>query len=272
MFDSLGARQKAYEKAYDFEITRRTPIMIRCDGKSFSRLCRKLKKPYESFLLEAIAHTMFDVACEISGCVFAYAQSDEITFVLRNDQSLESEPWFGNRVQKIASVAASSTTLAFNKALTELDVKLDLCGDAIFDARVWAMPTIGEVVNAIIWRQQDCVRNAVSGSAQVILGKKFGKKTALKMLNGVHTKEKIELINKECGISFEEEYPSSFRMGVAAYKVPTIIPSKNGDITRKKWIIDWDIPNFVTERDFLYNIIFSGADVFRAESLNLENK
>ena len=267
MYDSLGSRQKDYEDAFDSTIIRRTPVIVRVDGRSFSRVCRKLQKPYEPLLLEAMAQTMFYVVSEMMAAVFAYQQSDEITFVLRNDQSLDSEPWYGNRIQKIASISASLATLGFNKAVANLDKKIDLMGDALFDARVFGMPTLGEVVNNLIWRQQDCTRNAISGAAQTLLGRKFGKKTALKMLHGQSTKDKLELLQSELGIDFEEEFPRSFRMGVGAYKIPIIVPSHNGEVlTRKKWMIDWELPNFVIDRDFIYNIIFSGSDVFRADS------
>ncbi len=268
MFDSLGERMKSYEKVSDIELLRRVPIIVRTDGRSFHRVCRKLNKPYEPLLLEAMAKTMFYVVGEMAGAVFAYQQSDEITFVLRNDQSLDSEPWYGNRIQKIASIAASLATLGFNKAVLNSENKLNLVGDAIFDARVFALPTIGEVVNNLIWRQQDCTRNAVSGASQAILGKKFGKKIALKMLHGQSTKDKLELMRTECGIDFSQEFPTVYRMGVGAYKIPMIIPSKDGTSSmRKKWTIDWDLPDFVAERDFIYNLIFSGHDVFRENSL-----
>lgn len=268
MYDSLGDRQKDYEKSFDYTLIRRTPIIVRCDGRSFHRVCRKLNKPYEPLLLEAMAQTMFYVVSEMAGAVFAYQQSDEITFVLRNDQSLDSEPWYANRIQKIASIAGSLATLGFSKAIAKLDKKLDLVGDALFDARVFALPTISETVNNLIWRQQDCTRNAVSAAAQAILGRKFGKKTGLKMLHDHSTKDKIVMMKSECGIDFEEEFPASFRMGVGAYKVPVVIPSQTGEeATRKKWMIDWDLPNFVADRDFIYNLIFSGCDVFRVDSI-----
>lgn len=268
MYDTLGDRQKDYEKAYDYTLIRRTPIICRVDGRSFHRVCRKLTKPYEPLLLEAMAKTMFYVVSEMAGAVFAYQQSDEITFVLRNDQSLDSEPWYGNRIQKISSIAASLATLGFNKAISDSEKKLNLVGDAVFDARVFAIPTIGEVVNNLIWRQQDCTRNATSGAAQAVLGRKFGKKIALKMLHGQSTKDKLELMRVECGIDFQQEFPAAYRMGVGVYKVPMIVPSKDGtSSTRKKWTIDWELPDFITERDFIYNLIFSGHDVFRENSL-----
>jgi len=134
MYDTLGDRQKDYEKAFDYSLIRRTPIIVRVDGRSFHKVCRKLAKPYEPLMLEAMVNTMFYVVSEMAGAVFAYQQSDEITFVLRNDQSLDSEPWYDNRVQKIVSIVSSLATLGFNKTINNIDKKLDLTGDAIFDA------------------------------------------------------------------------------------------------------------------------------------------
>jgi tRNA(His) 5'-end guanylyltransferase len=271
MYDSLGSRQKDYEKAFDYEVIRRTPVIVRCDGRGFSRVLRKLKKPYEPLFLEAMAQTMMYVVGEMAGCNFAYAQSDEITFVLRNDQTLDSEPWYGNRIQKLASITASLATLGLNKSLSKLEKKLDITADALFDARVFGMPTLGECVNNLIWRQQDAMRNSVAGAAQVLLSAKMGKKTALKLLHGKSSKDKLQLMQDECGIDFNEEYPESFRLGVGAYKIPVIY----GESIRKKWHLDWELRNFVEDRDFLHNIIVTGADVFRENSfteLDPDNK
>lgn len=273
MYDSLGDRQKDYEKAFDYEMIRRTPVIVRVDGRGFSKLTRKLQRPYEPIFLEAMAETMFYLVSEMAGAVFAYQQSDEITFVLRNDQTLDSEPWYGNRIQKLCSISAALATKGLEKALAKHETKLPLVGDGIFDARVFAVPTISEAVNNLIWRQQDCTRNAVSNATQALLGKKIGKKTAFNLLKGKSVKDRIELLKEECEIDFFEEFPAAFKSGVGAYKMPIVIPTSTGiDSTRKKWILDWELPNFVTSRDFVYNIILTGQDVFRENSLVAMNE
>lgn len=267
-FDTLGSRMKQYEQNHDSTLMRRVPIIVRLDGRGFSRVCSKLQKPYEPLLLEAMAETMLYMATQTDNAYFAYAQSDEITIVFRNDQSNESQPWYANRVQKIVSITSSLATLGFNKAISKISPSLPLCGEAIFDARVFAVPNISEAVNNLIWRQQDCMRNSIMGASQTLFTKKFGHKTALKMIHKKSSKDKLKMMQEELGIDFEEEYPSSYRMGVAAYKVPMVFPTKDGmESTRKKWIIDWELPNFVLDRDFVHNILLTGADVFREESL-----
>jgi tRNA(His) guanylyltransferase len=263
MVESLGDRQKSYEESYDYKITKRLPIIIRCDGRSFHRVTKKLQKPYCPKMLNLMANTMLHSVMEIEGAVFAYQQSDEITFILRNDKTVDSEPWFHNRVQKIASVAASIVTLAFMKNLILMDNPPQIVGDALFDARVFAVPSIVEAVNNLIFRQQDCARNAVNGAAQAELTKDIGKKTALKLLHGKKALDKVDLLQSHCDIDFETYYPAAFRKGTAAYKIPTVIQSHNGESIRNKWILDLNIPNFVTDRNFIMNILHSGQDVFR---------
>ena len=267
MADSLGDRQKQYEDNYDYSITRRVPVIIRADGRSFHRVTRKIQKPYDPQLLNVMANSMLYAITEMQGAVFGYQQSDEITFILRNDQSLDAEPWYQNRVQKIASISGSLVTLGFNKSLQMLEKKLDIVGDAIFDARVFTLPYISEVANNLIWRQQDCIKNATSCAAQAELSRKFGKKTALKLLHKKVSSEKREMLLHHCGIDFDDYYPASFRRGVAVYKVPTLVPTSTGPVSRNKWTLNWDLPNFVEDRDFLLNILINGHDIFRAPSV-----
>lgn len=269
MLESLADRQKQYERNFDYSLMRRCPIIIRADGRSFSRVTRKLQKPYCAELLDVMSKAMLYAVSEMQGAIFAYQQSDEITYVLRNDQSLESEPWYQNRVQKIVSIAASLTTLGFNKFIQESTIKSDIIGDAIFDARVFEVPSITEVSNNLIWRQQDCIRNAISSASQFELGNKFGKKTTLKLLHKKASSEKKELLLNNCGIDFEDYYPSEFKNGVATYKVPYLITGKDEEIlSRSKWILNTDLPNFVKDKDFLLNILINGKDIYRGLELN----
>lgn len=261
---SLGSRQKEYELAYDYRITRRLPIIIRIDGRGFSQLTRRLKKPYCPIMLTLMSNTMLEIAKQIDGVVFAFQQSDEITLVLRNDQTNETEPWFGNRVQKIISVTSSIATYEFNKKLEVLTDKPELIGKAFFDARVFAVPNTFEAINNLIWRQQDCIKNAVTNAAQSELGIKFGKKTAQKILHKKHEAARRDLLLNECNIDFDYYYPAAYRYGVGAYKTPKVVESDYGSVTRNKWFLDYELPVFSESKEFLLTIIESGRDIFRA--------
>lgn len=266
MAKSLDDRQKEYENAYDIKIINRIPIIIRIDGKNFHHVTRRLEKPYCPSMLNLMATTMLGVVREIDGAVFGYQQSDEITIVVRNDQSLETQPWYGNRVQKIVSISAALATFEFSAAYLNLDhdERPNLAGKIIFDARVFAVPTVGEVVNNLIFRQQDCIRNALNNATSAELTKLHGKKAADKILHEKSSLEREELLHSECGIVFSTHYPAAYRHGIAAYKAPRIIDTEVGQITRNRWILDRNLPKFSEDRNFALDIINFGHDIFRA--------
>ena len=265
--DNLSDRQKRYEDASDIILTTRLPIIIRVDGKSFHKVCKKVIKPFDPGVVDCMANAMLRSIENIEGAVFGYQQSDEITFVLRNDQSLESQPWFKNRIQKMTSVTSSLVTYNFNQHLSSLKDPPNLIGDKLFDARVFIVPSINEAVNNLIWRQLDCIRNAITNASYYELGKKFGKKSAQGMIQNKKVDERLVLLSKECGIDFEDKYPISYKRGVCAYKVPMIETSSGEEIARNRWKLDYDTPLFVQNKTFLQTIISNGHDIYRQENI-----
>ena len=61
---------------------------------------------------------------EIQGCVFGYTQSDEITLVLTDYETIKTDAWFGYNVQKMASISASIATSAFNLSLLQEGIEI----------------------------------------------------------------------------------------------------------------------------------------------------
>lgn len=267
-FDSLKERMEYYENNCNSSIMIKLPVIVRCSIRSFSRLIRNLPKPYSIDFEQVMAKTMLYSIMEMQGAVFGYVHSNEITFILKNDQSFEAEPWYQNCIQKIASVSASLCTRGFDRA-AGLDNKLDLIGDAIFDTKVFPLPYVSEVVNNLIWRQHHCGRFAISSTSQYELSQKFGARTATKLLDNRTFQEKKEMLLDHCGIDYEEFYSSSFRKGMAAYKTPTLISLKDDVISKNKWILDDDLPFFQEDKDFIYNILINGFDVYRAPEEDL---
>lgn len=251
----LSVRQKEYEDHSELSLMRRVPVVIRVDGRNFKKVTEKLPKP-SSDLIHVMANTMLYVIKEIQGAVFGFTHSDEILFILRNDQSLESEPWFQNRISKITSITASLATKGFEKSLMTLDSTLDLIGDPVFDCRASARPNIPEAANCVLWRQFDCISNSVTMAAINHLSQKLGHKTALKLLHEKNTKERKQLLLEKCDIDFDEYFSAAFRHGVAVYRTPTII---NDTYSRDKWTLDFDLPLFSEEQDFIYNILINGT-------------
>jgi len=266
--ESLGDRMKRYEESTNFKIIPRAPIMVRIDGKAFSTLTKRLKlaKPYDICFSSWMTETAKRVASEMQGCMLAYTQSDEITFAIRSDQTEETTPWFDNRVQKIVSVAASVAAATFNHFIPVLkdengEVILDdfskpkRAGVAFFDCRVWPMPSMMEVVNNLIWRQRDCVKNSISSACYYEVGRIVGKGTARKMMHKKNQDQQQELLFSEAGVNWNN-YPAEFKRGIVAYRNWITVTTENGTAERRRWE-DSAAPIFTSEygRDWLSQIL-----------------
>lgn len=109
--DSLGDRMKRYENVPKVSLVRRMPVIIRLDGKAFHTFTRGFVKPFDTLLMQTMNDTMKYLCENIQGCVMGYTQSDEISLVLVDYQTLTSDAWFDNNVEKMCSIAASMATL-----------------------------------------------------------------------------------------------------------------------------------------------------------------
>ncbi len=156
-----------YEDRYRFQLTRRTPVIIRIDGKAFHTYTRGLNKPFDEELIEDMQKTTEFLCKNIQGAKLGYTQSDEISILLIDYDTLTTEGWFDYNIQKIVSVSASITTAIFNR-LRVLRGKDNL---AYFDSRVFNIP-IDEVSNYFLARQKDAVRNSISMLAQSLYSHK----------------------------------------------------------------------------------------------------
>lgn len=154
--DSLGDRMKSsYEDRTRVMLPRRTFTILRADGKSFHTLTRGCEKPYDPLIVAGMDAAMLAICEEAQGCTFGYAQSDEISVVLGDFQTIDTCAWFDGNMQKMVSVTASVATAAFN------EVTHGKLGRALFDCRAFVVPDPVECENYYIWRQQDATRNSI---------------------------------------------------------------------------------------------------------------
>lgn len=161
---NLADRMKMYEDAEaGRRLLPRLPILARLDGKAFHTWTRGLARPFDDGLVAAMRYTTARLL-EETHALIAYTQSDEISLVWYAEND-ESQVWFDGRVSKMTSVLASMATAFFNSGGTEL-VPSKRGQLAFFDCRVWAVPSKEEAVNALLWREQDAVRNSVLMLAQ----------------------------------------------------------------------------------------------------------
>lgn len=249
----LGKRMKEYEYVTRTYLPRRMPIIIRIDGRAFHTFTKGFERPFDDVLMRAMQKTAARLVEEIPGCVFGYTQSDEISLLLKNDQTDETEPWFKNNISKILSISASMATLYFNRYFQEevdefceawnIDAKVErayftsLGKGALFDSRVFVIPE-DEAVNYFIWRQQDATRNSI----QMVGQANFSHKELQYLKTGAIQ----DRLFTEKGINWND-FSIPKKRGVAVYKEEISV----GGTSRKKVKIDTNIPIFTEDRDFI---------------------
>ena len=213
--------------------------------------------------------------CEnIQGCVLGYTQSDEITLVLIDYQTLETSAWFDYEVQKMCSVSASMATLAFNNYFNEyyLESIAEKCGEldnydlahdaarkkgAMFDSRCFNIPK-EEVTNCILWRQLDAERNSINTLAQSLFSHKS--------LHGLGRKEIIAKMETEKGVIWEN-LPTTQKRGSCCVKKTEVAKEWVEDVGNNLvvvhreynsyWFVDNEIPLFKEDgRNYIEKLIF----------------
>ena len=243
----LGDRIKTfYENRTKTFLPRRMITIIRLDGKSFSNWSKNLEKPFDDGFSDDMDATAVYLCENIQGAKFAYTQSDEITVILTDFDTLDSQAWFDYNVQKMVSIAASLATAKFNQLRMfrgnyNSDYKL-----ACFDARVFQVPDIEEMVNTIIWRQQDCTRNSVSMAAHALLGHSATMNKS--------SEQKQEMLFQEKGVNWND-YATKYKRGTIIRKQTIFVDGQMGDVQRSKWLPDYETPIFTQEKEYLYKLI-----------------
>ena len=200
---ALGERMKALED------TRTLPgeqAIIRIDGKAWHTYTRRLDKPFDRQLMADMEATTVALCERIQGAQWGYTQSDEISILI--EWTGNACPWFGGRVQKIASVAASIATRAAAQWAARRSMEAPL-----FDARVFPIPA-DQVTSYLLWRVRDSRKNCVASMAH----HRFGHKA----LMGRHTTEKLEML----GLTAE------VLVGTREYDGALYVPAvREGDVT-----------------------------------------
>lgn len=270
-FDELGTRMKVnYENRTRILLPRRTYTLIRIDGKAFHTYTRGFEKPFDMGLIEDMNETAIHLCKNIQGAVIGFVQSDEISILMTDFKTHETDAWFDGNIQKIVSVSASMAASKFNQLRWMRYVndrynnptndndpvswewfegvrKLKL---ADFDARTFTIPSKSEVMNYFIWRQQDTVRNSIASVAQMnysteeLKGKNGKIQQEMIFQKGLNWND-FEPMLKRGRFVFKQEY--EITENLKGEKLPE--PAK-----RTAWVVD-ECPTFTANPDFLEDFI-----------------
>lgn len=251
--DSLGDRMKGYyENRAKTYLVRRMPVIIRLDGCHFHTFTRGFVKPLDKRLLETMQETTLALCESIQGCVFGYTQSDEITLVLVDYNTIITNAWYDYQVEKMCSVSAAMATLYFNRIFRRkiheftnkhhgvlTDVKTygeELVNSvdkllksynraieqgALFDSRCFNIP-ISEVCNCILWREKDAERNSINGLGQSMFSHKE--------LQNKNTRQVQDMLFEKYGINWNN-------LTTVEKRGTAVVKDENG-----KWTIDEEMP------------------------------
>ena len=280
---TMGDRMKNYEAVNRHFLIPKLHTVLRLDGRAFHTYTKKFKRPFDDVLINAMDETAKYLCSKIQGAKFAYVQSDEITIYLSDNDELETQMWYGGNIQKMVSVSAAIATAKFNHIMilqniedsikhvnkwnsdpVGRELKLRMEGAiavhvrkmemAEFDSRVFQLPNIDEVLNCVLWRQQDCTRNSIQSVAHSLY--------PLEELHKQNTSQLQEMIFQK-GINWNDYDPKLKRgrfIDREYYNVDIkqnvkgVMVIKEKDAVRSRWV-SAECPIFSQEREFLLSRI-----------------
>lgn len=248
MHDELGNRMKEqYESRTQFLLPRRTYTIVRVDGKAFHTYTRHCNRPFDATLASDMDATGIALCEGMQGACFAFVQSDEISVLLTDFATDQTEAWFDGSMQKIVSISASIATAKFNERRGDWK--------ALFDSRVFTIPDRTEVENYFIWRQNDATRNSIQMAAQA--------QFSPKQMHHKSCDELQEMLFTEKNINWND-YQDGFKRGRVVVKASG---EKDVEFTHKRtkevmrqtafrtWWESHDAPWFTKERGWFDRII-----------------
>lgn len=287
--DELGRRMKKYyEEIPKTKLMRRCPVVLRIDGKAHHTFCRSFDRPFDEIYIKTMQNTAKYLCENLQGSALSYQQSDEISILLIDYQKLDTAAWFDYEVQKLCSVSASMTTLAFNKffidntdiaftheceelnnklvlkelteqefdeAYDKLEEKYDKYyskfNKAMFDSRCFNIPK-EEVTNYFYWRQLDATRNSIQMVGQANFSQKeLQNKSCNDIQNMLLTEKDINWHRLEI---YKKRGSCCIKERQEVFNTKT-----EKEFTRSVWKIDKEIPIFrAEEREYIDKLVFVG--------------
>ena len=285
----LAKRMKDYEMRDRYFLQKRIPVAIRVDMRAGHTFTRGFKRPFDDIFMKSMQETAKYMCENMGNAKLAYVQSDEITIILTDYDTLETDCWFNYRTDKLCSISASMATMAFNKFFERnaenyiqncaTDYEIDglygkgtpeyqLCEiykkavnkGAMFDARCFNIPK-EEVTNLVYWRQLDASRNSIQMVGQANFSHK---ELQHKSCNNIQ-----DMLMTQKGINWND-LPTYQKRGSCCVRNKIIIKSddvmetaqlRDASKSENEWIIDTEIPIFKGEgREYIDKLVFVGEE------------
>lgn len=236
--DQLGDRMKELEmQEAGRKLPRDRPVLIRLDGRGFSRFTKDLPRPFCTGMHELMVEVTKDLVKESSACI-GYTQSDEISLVLFKENP-EAEVFFDGRVSKLTSVLAALASARMQQLLPKfLPEKVGRL--PLFDCRAWSVPNKDEAANAILWRIRDATKNSVSMAAFCHYSDK--------QLFEKNQDDQLKML-KEKGVEWAD-YPDWFKFGTFVRRISVEV-DPGPELVEKLTKLRCTIPDKIVRHDFV---------------------
>ncbi|MBQ9279260.1 MAG: guanylyltransferase [Lachnospiraceae bacterium] len=248
-FDDFDKQMRVYEESLDQYILPDMYIVVRLDGRSFTKLTKEICKFEAPFDIK-FRDLMVDTVKSVMECgfriIYGYTESDEISLLFHPDDNT-----FGRKVRKINTTLAGEASAAFSLALGRV---------ATFDARVIPLPNKEKVADYFIWRQEDSHRNSLNAHCYWALRKDGANQNEATLeLEGKDVPFKNELLFQK-GINYND-LPSWQKRGIGVYykdvKKEGYNPISNETVMtdRRELIADYEIPLGDEYRRFILDFL-----------------
>lgn len=250
-FNTLEDKMQYFRALTDYRLMPNSHVIVMLDGRSFSKLIKNnYEKPFSDVFINMMNDTAKYICENVQGCKFGYVQSDEISLLLTDFDTPKTESFFGYRLSKILSIIASLATSKFTQLIildtikncTSLDEVNELISNLKliqFDCKAWNVPTVNDVYGWFLYRQNDCIRNSISQTAQTYLKHKE--------LQKVNTKGMLSKL-LELGIDWNE-FSNDKKFG--RFIIKQMLYYDDKDVFRPKWVITNAYPLQHNKKDFL---------------------
>jgi len=210
----LSKRMRGYESCFRFNLIKRMPVIIRVDGETFHSYTQGCT-PFSEIISNAFDYAICQTIQNMQGFKVAYTQSDEVSFLLTDFDTINTTPWFDNKYHKLVANPASKMTGYFNEFIQtvhniysypfphDLEVLMDR-RPATFSCLAFNMPK-DEVSNYFLERALDNRRNSISKFARMFFSDK--------QLHGQGQADIHEMLHK-INKNWTTDLPEKFRNGM----------------------------------------------------------
>jgi tRNA(His) guanylyltransferase len=191
-FRDLDEEFRSYERESDVTIPEDAQLIVRLDGRGFSKLTREhptWEKPFDPNF-----HDIMVACCKhLFGCgfpiLYVFTQSDELSVFFQPGTLV-----FGGKARKYLSVLAGEVSSCFGVHSGKI---------ISFDAKLCLVPSSEKVMDYFVWRQEDGRRNTINAHCYWLLRHQgSNERQATKQLLGLNQPKRSELLSAN-GIDVE---------------------------------------------------------------------